>query len=194
MAQNATTMWEYWGNSATTFNSGLNSYNHIMYGGTGAWYYTTLVGLRRAAGSRSWSDVVFAPPAQPVVKGGVLATLSWANASIDTPMGTVSAAWRVHPSSSRQTTTRQPIRTKSVYSLQILLPPNARATVLLPILVVASAATATVTESGRTIWRAGKYLPGARGITGGVLGEDGTVNFSVLSGSYRFAANAEAAI
>ena len=37
MAQNSTTLFEFWGNNAETFNGGLNSYNHIMYGGTGSW-------------------------------------------------------------------------------------------------------------------------------------------------------------
>ena len=45
MAQNSTTLFEFWTNSATTFDSGLNSYNHIMYGGTGSWYYTALAVL-----------------------------------------------------------------------------------------------------------------------------------------------------
>jgi alpha-L-rhamnosidase len=37
MAQNATTLWEDWTNSATQADSGLNSYNHIMFGSTGSW-------------------------------------------------------------------------------------------------------------------------------------------------------------
>lgn len=37
IAQNATTLWEDWTNSARQANSGLNSYNHIMFGSTGSW-------------------------------------------------------------------------------------------------------------------------------------------------------------
>eukprot|EP01079_Euglenida_sp_SAG-EU17-18_P004305 gene4305-783_t len=66
VSQGATTLWEYWGNTATTFNSGLNS----------------------APGSRSWAKLVFAPPF-----GALLDTLTSASASIDTPMGLVSCSW-----------------------------------------------------------------------------------------------------
>lgn len=186
IAQNATTLWEFWTNSATTFDSGLNSYNHIMYGGSGSWYYSTLAGLQRAPGSRSWSDLVIAPPAS---SSGILADLTWANASIDTPMGLVTSAWSTSPHSSTGgagATPSKPKRTKVVYSLVTVLPPNARARVTVPTL--AAAAKVVVAEGGRTVWQSNAYVPGVAGIASGAAGADGeSVVFSVGSGQYHFA-------
>lgn len=190
MAQNATTMWEYWGNSATTFNSGLNSYNHIMYGGSGAWYYSTLAGLQRATGSRSWTNLLIAPPATPAHLGGVTATLSWVNASVDTPMGLVSSSWRLGTGSDSDSVSAagggNADKFGVLFSLNVTLPPNSHATVLLP--TVSPAASVTVTEGKRTVWKGGSFVAGTGGVTGGSVGFDGiTVAFSVLSGSYEFA-------
>ena len=165
IAQNATTLFEFWGNNADTFNSGLNSYNHIMYGGAGSWSYSTLAGLQRAHGSRSWSDLIIAPP-----DGKLLDDLSWANATIDTPMGVVSSAWSASGS-------------RDSYTMQVVLPPNARARVVVPTLTASSAAT--IAESGRTVWTKGAYVPGAPGIRFAAAG-DTSVVFVVGSGSYSF--------
>jgi hypothetical protein len=73
-----------------TTTSGGASYNHIMFGGSGNWYYNTLAGLARTPGSRSWSNLQITPPGPST---GILSTLAWAGASIDTPMGMVSVAW-----------------------------------------------------------------------------------------------------
>jgi len=81
----ATTLWESYENTPT---GGQSSYNHIMFGAAGSWYYSTLGGLGRAPGSRSWSDLVIAPPRPDE---GV--PLQFASASIDTPMGLAAASW-----------------------------------------------------------------------------------------------------
>jgi hypothetical protein len=60
-----------------------------MFGAAGSWYYSTLAGLGRAPGSRSWQNLVIAPPAA----ADVLSQLSYASASIDSSMGLVGAAW-----------------------------------------------------------------------------------------------------
>jgi hypothetical protein len=54
-------------------------------------YYHTLAGLSRAPNSRSWSDLVIAPAAS----AEVLTQLSYASASIDTPMGLASSSWEL---------------------------------------------------------------------------------------------------
>jgi hypothetical protein len=175
MAQNATTLWEFWSNSATEFDSGLNSYNHIMYGSTGSWYYSTLAGLGRARGSRSWSDLVIAPPS-----GRVLANLSWANATIDTPMGLVRSAWVTSPASSSGV----------AYAVSITIPPNSRARVTVP--TITAAAVTTVTEGGRPVWAHGAFVPGVGGVTSATQGPDGhAVVFRVGSGSYEFEARSQ---
>ena len=44
---------------------------------------------------------------------------------------------------------------------------------------------ATVTEGGKVVWKAGAYVNGVAGITGGKQ-EAGYVTFDVGSGEYRF--------
>jgi len=91
----ATTLWEAY---PLTPTSGGASYNHIMFGGSGSWYYEALAGLGRADGSRTWSNLVIAPPGSYVgLNGGapVTDTLSWASSSVDTPMGLAASSWSV---------------------------------------------------------------------------------------------------
>ena len=82
----ATTLWEAYDMTAT---QGSDSRNHIMFGAAGSWYYSTLAGLGRAPGSRSWQDLVIAPPGAD----DVLSQLSYASASIDSSMGLVGSSW-----------------------------------------------------------------------------------------------------
>ena len=182
MAQGATTLWEFWGNSEFTFNEGLNSYNHIMYGGTGSWYYSTLAGLRRAAGSRSWSDLIIAPPAP----GSLGSNLTWANASVDTPMGVVRSAWSV---------TAVAVGDASgllMHTLHAILPPNARGHIAIP--AAASSSAFTIQEGGATVWEAGQFVN--NGAISGIVSAKATppeleggsspVVFEVGSGSFVF--------
>jgi hypothetical protein len=82
----ATTLWEQYNMDAT---HGTASRNHIMFGAAGSWYYSTLAGLGRAPDSRSWQNLVISPP----YAADVLSQLSWAGASIDSPMGLVGSSW-----------------------------------------------------------------------------------------------------
>ena len=152
-------------------------HQHGRYGSTGSWYYSTLAGLGRAHGSRSWNDLVIAPPS-----GRVLANLSWANASIDTPMGLVRSAWSASPQAASSS--------GAVYTLSITLPPNARARVTVP--TISAAAVASVTEGGRLVWAHGAFVAGVSGVTSAAEGLNGhAVVFQVGSGSYEFEARAQ---
>lgn len=84
--QGATTLWEDWTLTAT---SGGASYNHIMYGGQGSWYFSNIAGIQRVPGAPSWSNLVIAPPAP-----GTAPNISYAAASVDSPMGLVASQWQ----------------------------------------------------------------------------------------------------
>ena len=89
----ATTLWEAY---PLTPTSGGASYNHIMFGGSGVWYYQALAGLARQDGSRSWSKLDISPPSSVSNWGDpVTSMLSFASASLDTPMGLASSSWSV---------------------------------------------------------------------------------------------------
>ena len=169
VAQGATTLWEYWENTATAWNEGLNSFNHIMYGAPGAFYYTSLAGLRRAPGSRSWRALVLAPPGNA---SGVWTNLSAAAAQQNTPMGIVAVAWAMRGGGGG-------------YTLNATLPPGAAATVVVPTL--RPAAEAVVKEGGAPVWQGGAYVPGVPGVAAGTAGADGeSVVLVVGSGVFSF--------
>ena len=168
VAQGATTLWEYWENTAFSSNSGLNSYNHIMYGAPGAFYFSTLAGLRRKQGSRSWKSLMIMPPGNA---SGVWSNLTSAAAEQNTPMGFISVAWLLGSGKD--------------YALNVTLPPNSAAHVVVPTLL--PAASAIIAEGGTTVWAEGRFVPGVPGVSSGAAGKDGeSVEFTVGSGTYSF--------
>lgn len=58
----ATTLWELW--DSDTSDPHIDSRNHIMFGGPGAWLHTYVGGITNALGSIGFKHVMFAPPAQ----------------------------------------------------------------------------------------------------------------------------------
>lgn len=75
-----------------------------------------------------------------------------------------------------------------LYTTQATLPPNAVGTVRVPTLTIAPG-SATITEGGAAVWKAGAFVPGTPGVTGAVVDPSGAnaVIFSVGSGVYDFA-------
>ena len=70
------------------------------------------------------------------------------------------------------------------FQLQATVPAGATAVVRVPT-PLASAAV-TITEGGAAVWRAGAFVPGVAGISGGAAVADG-IAFAVGSGAYSFA-------
>jgi alpha-L-rhamnosidase len=171
VAQGATTLWEYWENTAYSSNSGLNSYNHIMYGAPGAFYFSTLAGLRRMQDSRSWHSLLILPPGNA---SGVWSNLTSAAAEQNTPMGLISVSWL--------------LRSGEDYSLNVTLPPNSAAHVVVPTLQ--PVASAVIAEGYTTVWAEGQFVPGVPGVSNGAVGKDGeSVEFTVGSGIFSFTTN-----
>jgi alpha-L-rhamnosidase len=106
----ATTMWERW-NSWTPDKGfgevGMNSFNHYAYGAIGEWLYATVAGISELA--PGFKKILLRP--QPHNK------LTHAAATLDTPYGIVSSAWK---------------RTKKTFSWTVVVPPNTTATVVPP--------------------------------------------------------------
>lgn len=114
-----------------------------------------------------------APPAP-----GSLSDLTWANASIDTPMGRVGSAWSVSAGVEGQ-----------VYRLHVTVPGNARGQVVVPV-----SPAMTVKESGVVVWAGGSPVSeGGMATVGGIVvaaaGDGGrSVVFDVGGGAYTFVA------
>jgi alpha-L-rhamnosidase len=127
-----------------------------MFGSVDAWFYRTLAGL--APLRPGWKAVR--------VKPHVLGNLSSVEAGIETVAGLVSAAWT---------------KSDRAFALTVSLPAGASGEVHVPLLWPG----ASISESGKPLWRAGRAAGEADGIE--LAGDDGKwAAFRVGSGVYRF--------
>jgi alpha-L-rhamnosidase len=84
----ATTIWERWDGWTPEKgfqDVGMNSFNHYAYGAVGAWMVSRVAGLDLDPAKPGYRHVVFRP--RP---GG---TLTWAEASLETPQGETRIRW-----------------------------------------------------------------------------------------------------
>lgn len=113
VTQGATTIWERW--DGWTEDNGfqtpeMNSFNHYAYGAIGAWLYRTVAGIDVDAAHPGYKHIILSP--QP--GGG----LDYARATLQTPYGEVVSDWK---------------HTGDTFTYAVVIPPNTRATVNLPI-------------------------------------------------------------
>jgi alpha-L-rhamnosidase len=108
IAQGATTLWEFW--DADTADAAMASLDHNMLtGDLIGWLYHDLAGIRPDPARRGFASAIIAP--QPIV------TLDWVRATYDAITGTFKSAWR---------------RQSNRITFDITVPPNVKATILLP--------------------------------------------------------------
>ena len=120
--QGATTLWETFRNGTGTFDS----HNHVYYGDISAWFMEYLAGIR--PGSPGYQSVII----KPEITGAV----AWAQATHNSPFGTISNAWQINGQG---------------IALSLIIPPNSTGLVYLPTLGTA-ATNLMIQESGTNIW------------------------------------------
>jgi alpha-L-rhamnosidase len=162
VSEGATTIWESWSLIAGCGNAE----SMIMWATIDEFFYNDLAGIR---GPEYYGPEVMPGGFERIrIAPFVPEDLSSAKASMRTVRGTVASAWR---------------QTKTGLAMQVEVPVNATASVSVP---KRGAADVVVTESGRTVWKKGAFVPGVDGIAGAT--DDGdAVTFDVGSGAYRFA-------
>jgi alpha-L-rhamnosidase len=120
----ATTIWERWDGQKTdsTFQDpGMNSFNHYAYGAIGDWMYRVCAGIETEL--PGYKHILIQP--NPASR------LSFARAAYESQYGTISSGWE---------------RKGDKTIIRVVIPANARATIMLP-----ADATAKVTEGGKPI-------------------------------------------
>ena len=149
----ATTIWERW-NGIRPDGSfevpSMNSFNHYAYGAIGEWMYRSVAGLDTDESGPGYRHVVV----KPHIGGG----LGSAKATLETYYGTASSGWEWKEGRLR---------------LSVTVPPNARATLHLPV-----ASAASVTEGGRPVANVSELTVGEV--------RDGRATLRCGSGSYLF--------
>ena len=156
LSRGATSFWERWEEST---GQGMNSHNHPMQGSIGAWFYMYLAGIQADPDYPGWEFFR--------IKPYVLGDLAHAEGSIQTLRGEVRSSWK-HES--------------GTFSLEIVIPVNSGASASLPF---SSDPAVLIEESGRPVWREGRFQEGGKGIEGAYL-EDERVTFKLGSGVYAF--------
>jgi alpha-L-rhamnosidase len=154
VTQGATTIWERWDGQkpdGSFQDPSMNSFNHYAYGAIGDWMYRVMAGLEIDPAAPGYKHVIVRP--QP---GGGLTSVK---ATHETMYGPASSEWTLDGGQ---------------FELVVTVPPNARATVRLPM-----AQLAGVTESGQAL-ATGPGIAAVRQDGEAVVAEIG-------SGRYRFA-------
>ena len=155
IAKGATTIWELWKYET---GPGMNSHNHPALGFVSGWFYETLAGLAPDPEYPGWEHFTVKPHAA--------GDLKWAKGRVETVRGVVESSWKL---------------TRDGIAVSVTVPPNATATVFVPTL---GKSVFGITESGKPIWRDGRFME-REGITSGKdAGE--WMCFSVGSGTYVF--------
>jgi alpha-L-rhamnosidase len=111
----ATTLWEHW-----AFSDNVYSHNHPMFGSVSQWLLNVIGGIRPAADAVGFDQIILKPE--------IVGDLTWAKASYNSVRGKISSDWHL---------------SGNMFNLQVEVPVNTTARVVLPVSVVE-----TVTESG----------------------------------------------
>jgi alpha-L-rhamnosidase len=122
----ATTIWERWDGWTETrgFQTpAMNSLNHCSFGAIGEWLRRSVAGIDQAREALAYDRIVI----RPELGGG----LTWAQATYHSVRGVIAAAWK---------------RDRDRFELEIRVPANTSATIVLP-----SASVDSVLEGGRPL-------------------------------------------
>lgn len=146
----ATTLWELWQEKT---GPSMNSHNHPMFGSIGAWMYESLAGINFDPKEPGYRRIRIEPQ--------VVRDLNWVSGTINTVRGTVSSSWT---------------RTGEVLRLEVTIPLGSTAEVHVPKLGLGNI---TVEESGRAVWKDGRFEGTGRETRGELI-------FEIGSGTYVF--------
>jgi alpha-L-rhamnosidase len=160
--QGATTIWERWDGWTPEKgfqDPGMNSFNHYAYGAIGEWLYQVVAGLDLADDGDGGTHWRIAPrPLHPDDAPAGLTPITHAEAAHDSLHGRVRSAW---------------VLDGDRLTLDLTVPPNTRATVVLP-----TSDASTATEGDTALAQA----PDVRDLRTTA----DTTTVSVAAGTYRF--------
>ena len=171
IANGATTCWENYEGWPDPEHPPTPTHNHIfLCGGAGEWMWRSVVGIEPAA--PGWKKVTV----QPLIIADGPAS---ATGSMLTVLGKVTVEWTRADAAGQDRSAPA-----AAAKLVVTIPAGATAQVVVP---CADSSTATITESGKPVWKAGKFVAGVAGVTESVEQALGAVAFEIESGSYVFA-------
>eukprot|EP00456_Euglypha_rotunda_P046278 TRINITY_DN36823_c0_g1_i1.p1 TRINITY_DN36823_c0_g1~~TRINITY_DN36823_c0_g1_i1.p1 ORF type:complete len:136 (+),score=22.49 TRINITY_DN36823_c0_g1_i1:77-484(+) len=97
--QGGGTLWERWNGGSNDGGQQGGTWNHIMFGSQGAWYYKGLAGLSmKDENTVAWSDVTISPY---VPFNTSINDLSGVDATVETIRGLFQSSWSILQLSNR---------------------------------------------------------------------------------------------
>ena len=130
----ATTIWEHWDGlkpDGSMWSPDMNSFNHYAYGAIGEWLYRTVAGLEIDENAPGYRRALI----MPQTGGG----LAWAKGSFDSVYGPVACEWN---------------RQENAVTLNITVPVNASAAVILEADAQAPKSELAFARNGQGRWQA----------------------------------------
>ena len=144
LSKGATTWWERW--NGDTGDPSMNSYNHYAFGSVVAWVYRYVAGIDTTPDAPGFKEIVIHPHLD--------ARMPSAQGEYESVYGKISSAWNAPAN--------------GPFTLRVTIPPNANATVFLPLV------------SGKRVTESGNPVEGRAQGTSYVIGVgSGTYNFEV---------------
>jgi alpha-L-rhamnosidase len=162
--QGANSVWERWDSftkehgfdgATGTNNAAMNSFSHYSFGAVMEWAFRRLVGIDLV--EPGYRRIRIAPRPPAAGSNPDARPIEWVNAEYESPRGAIQVSWRVGEGS---------------FALQTSIPPNVRATVVLP---AARAAR---------VWLDGEDLDGSKQFS--VERDEASARIELGSGQYRF--------
>lgn len=153
VTQGATTIWERWDgwtHDKGFQDPGMNSFNHYAYGSIGDWLYQRIAGIDTDKEQPGFKHIIMRPI--------FTSPFEWVKRTLETPYGPVTSAWE---------------KKNGTIQWEIEIPPNAHATVFLPI------------DDVSCIMESGTDLDAAKCVAY-EKGEDGMLSLKTGSGKYCF--------
>jgi alpha-L-rhamnosidase len=141
---------------------GAASHNHQMFGSIDEFFFKYLAGIQAPTDGTTSKAYKFI-----VIKPYIPQGLASVDASLLTAAGNVESHWK---------------QSEGTIQLKVVIPANSEAAISIP---VQDYKNIFLSESGKTVWENGAFVPGVPGLTGAT--QDGnSINLSAGSGTYYF--------
>lgn len=128
ITKGATTCWERWNGIEPDGTVGKHSFNHYAFGAVTEWLFSMVAGITQSDSSVAYSDIMIAP--HPSNR------LSWVKCSYVSPKGMIKSEWKV---------------TGNTLTLDIEIPKDSKATVVLPERISSTDSSAASGNNGKRI-------------------------------------------
>ena len=118
--QGASTIWERWDAYVTgrgINESTMNSFNHYAIGAVGEWLVRDLLGINCDEHHPGYQHIIIHPRPPLPGAGEEGGPLTWVKGHYDSIRGRIAVAWKIE---------------KGVYTLQVTIPANTKATIYVP--------------------------------------------------------------